>query len=83
MPYLNKLYGFFSRWYSLLAKRQMAGALLPVCGLSMGLVMVQSVRVTPTPFDVDVGFYGVRLIGFSTYTFALVMVLFAINWLIV
>jgi hypothetical protein len=58
------------------------GALLPICGLSLGTALVQITRVTPDAYSDDLGFYGVRLVGVSTYTFCAVMICFAVIWLV-
>lgn len=54
---------FFTRWFDLLAQHRMSGALLPICSISIGNVLVQSGRFWPDDFTWYVRFFGVVLIG--------------------
>ena len=72
---------FFTKWFRILAKHQMAGALMPICGMAVGFNIVQATRVTPIPFDGPVGFLGLYLMGASAFIFVLTMLGFSLIWL--
>lgn len=59
----------FTRWFDLLAKHRMGGALLPICGISIGNTLVGLGALWPDEFTWYVRFFGVFLIGGSVVLF--------------
>jgi hypothetical protein len=59
----------------------MAGAALPVAGISIGYGIIQSSRITPAPWVTDVGRLGFRLMQASVIVFVAAMTGFALIWL--
>jgi hypothetical protein len=59
----------FERWFTLLARHRMSGALLPICGIAIGNVLVQEGRIWPDQFSWYVQLCGVVLISCCSVLF--------------
>ena len=59
----------------------MAGAALPITGMSMGYAIIQGSRVVPDRFVSTVGNLGLTLMASSVVVFIVAMVGFAWLWL--
>ena len=71
----------FERWFEALVKNKMAGAALPIAGMSMGYVIIQGSRFVPEGYVSVVGILGLALMTSSVGVFIVVMVGFAWLWL--
>jgi hypothetical protein len=71
----------FSRWYGLLVKNKMGGAALPIAGLAVGFLLLQVTRLVPSPYDVHVGYLGLRIMDMAAIVFCVSMVGFCFLWL--
>jgi hypothetical protein len=54
---------FFTRWFDLMARHRMSGALLPICGISIGNVLVQLGHFWADDITWYVRLFGLILIG--------------------
>jgi hypothetical protein len=66
------------RLFDTLVKRKMGAAALPVAGISIGLCLVETHRVTPPPFDWWIGTIGVLLVAASTLLFLTAAVIYLV-----
>jgi hypothetical protein len=57
------------RLFDKLVKYKMGAAALPVAGISIGLCLVETHRLTPPPFDWWIGTISVVLVAASTFLF--------------
>jgi MFS superfamily sulfate permease-like transporter len=67
---------FFTKWFDLLAKHKLGGALLPVSGISIGYFLALSGHIMPFEFGWYVSFLGAFMIAFCILLFLLFAAIF-------
>lgn len=72
----------FEGWFRTLVNNRMAGAALPIAGISIGYVVIQGSRFVPDRYTNAVGDLGLALMGSSVVVFVVSMAGFAWLWLI-